>query len=772
LSAHDHAFHGRVEDRRLITGQGRYTADVSLPGQLHAAFLRADRAHARILSIDTSAAKRHPGVVAVWTSADLADAGLAEYPILGKFEGRDGSTILRTKRPTLAIDTVRYVGEQVAMVIASTAEIARDAAELIVVDYEELPAVVTTDDAMAPGAPQLHPNIPGNVCFVAETGNAQAVEDAFAKAHHITRVRVESNRVIGNPMELRAFLTSYDAATGVWQIFTPKQGVLNFRTQLHQIFNLPQERFHIEAHDVGGSFGVRSPAYPEAIALMVASQRLGKPVKWVASRAECFLTDHHGRGMIADAELALDRDGNFLATRVDVAANLGAYQSLTGGFHVINNTAHCAVGVYRTPAHYGRARLVHTNVTPLAAYRGAGRPDIAYIVERLVEQAAVDLGIDQAEIRRRNFIRPDQFPYKTPNAATYDSGDYARGLAQAMEKAGYANFAERREAAKRRGKLRGIGVASFIEGTGGGNFPKDQAGLTWDADGNIVLHTVSQSQGQGHDTTFPMIAASVLGIDAAHISLSASEPNTKLIGNHTGGSRSAAGQGSACHVAATRAVDLARRYAAEELGVETVNLKYADGVFAGGGKSISILDLARRLAVGLPKGEPHPLDVMGELTVLNTYPNGSHIAEVEIDPATGVVEIVGYTAVDDCGNVIDHTIVEGQLIGGITQGAGQVFGEHGIYDRETGQLLTGSFMDYVMPRAGWMSPDVLKVGDNGVPSPTNPIGVKGVGESGNTGSLPSLVNATLNALRQAGVTAIDMPLTPARVWGAIQAAKG
>lgn len=768
MSEH-HAFHGRVEDRRLITGNGRYAADFNLAGQLHAAFLRADRAHAEIRSIDTTAAKKHPGVVAVWTAADLAAENLGQYPILGKFEGRDGSTILRTQRPTLAGERVRYVGEQVAMVVANSPAVAQDAAELIRIEYNDLPVVATAQDAIAAGAPQLHPNIPGNVCFVAETGNKDAADGAFAKAHHVTKMVLESNRVVGNPMELRACLINFDSATDTWWLRLPKQGMINMRQQLCGIFNVPPEKIMIEAHDVGGSFGVRSPAYPEYIAIMAAAKRLGKPIKWVATRAECFLTDHHGRGITAHAELALDRDGNFLGTRMEFFANLGAYQSLTGGFHVINNTAHCAVGVYKTPVHYGRANLVLTNVTPLAAYRGAGRPDIAYVIERLVDQAAVEMQIDQAELRRRNYIPKDKFPYKTPNAATYDSGDYARGLDMALQTSQYAGFPGRRDEARRRGRLRGIGISSFIEGTGGGNMPKDQAGLTFDAEGNVTLHCTSQTQGQGHETTFPMIAAQVLGIPVERITLQASEPESKLIGNHTGGSRSTAGQGSACFSAATRAVDMAKRFAAEEMRVETSQIAFDHGVFKAGGKSVALLDLAKRLAVGLPKTEPHPLDVMGEVTVANTYPNGTHIAEVEIDPDTGVIEVVAYTAMDDCGNVIDHTIVEGQLMGGIAQGAGQALGEHGIYDRQTGQLLTGSFMDYFMLRAGWLKD--LRIGDNGVPSPTNPIGVKGVGESGTTGSIPAVTNACMSALRQVGVRSMDLPLTPARVWQAIQAAK-
>ncbi len=764
----DH-FHGRIEDHRLITGQGQYTADFNFPNQLHAAFFRADRAHAEILAIDLEPARAVKGVVAVYIAADLVESKLGPLPILGKYEGRNGTTIIRTHRPILAEQRVRYVGEQIAMVLAESPSVARDAADAIVVEYRDLPVVTEAADAMAPASSRLHENIPGNVCYEGETGNAAAVEEAFKKAHHITRVAAESNRVIGSPMEPRACVVSFDPSTGNYRLAMPKQGLLNMRSQLAGILNVPPEKFIIEAHDVGGSFGVRSAAYPEYIAMMVATKRLGRPVKWVASRAECFLTDSHGRAISMIGELALDKNGVFLASRFQFIANLGAYQSLTGSFLATNNTAVCAVGVYKTPAHYGRVNLVLTNTAPVAAYRGAGRPDVAFLNERIVDQAAHEMGIDPVEIRRRNFIPKDAFPYKTPNAATYDSGDYANGLSMALKQLEWEGFPQRRTASKQKGRLRGVGISCFIEGTGAGAFPKDQAEIRFDRDGGITVFTVTQTQGQGHETAFPMIVGEVLGIPIEKIRLKASLPDTKLIGNHTGGSRSTVGAGSACLLAARRALDLAKRYASEELGAEMIDINFDDGVFNAKGKSLSMESLVARLAKDLPEGEYHPLDAWGEGVFGATFPNGQHIAEVEVDPETGVIDLVRYSAVDDCGKVIDHTLLEGQLIGGMAQGIGQAMSEHGIYDRESGQLLAGSYMDYCMPRAGWLAD--LRVGDNGVPSPNNPLGVKGAGESGTTGSIAAFFNASLDALRTVGVKTIDMPLTPAKVWHAIRVAQ-
>ncbi|MFN0299349.1 MAG: xanthine dehydrogenase family protein molybdopterin-binding subunit [Burkholderiales bacterium] len=763
----DH-FHGRTEDHRLITGQGQYTADFNFPNQAHAAFVRADRAHAEILAIDIAPARAVKGVIAVYTAADLVEAKLGPLPILGKYEGRNGTALIRTHRPILAEKRVRYVGEQIAMVVAESPTVARDAADAIVVEYRDLPVVTEASDAMAANASRLHDNIPGNICYEGETGNAAAVEEAFKKAHHITRVAAESNRVIGSPMEPRACVVSFDPSTGNYRLAMPKQGLLNMRSQLAGILNIPQEKFIIEAHDVGGSFGVRSAAYPEYIAMLVATKRLGRPIKWVASRSECFLTDSHGRAISMIGELALDMNGVFLASRFQFTANLGAYQSLTGSFLATNNTAVCAVGVYKTPAHYGRVTLALTNTAPVAAYRGAGRPDVAFLNERIVDQAAHEMGIDPAEIRRRNFIPKDAFPYKTPNAATYDSGDYASGLAMAMKQVDWEAFPARRAAAKQKGRLRGVGISCFIEGTGAGAFPKDQAEIRFERDGGITIFTVTQTQGQGHETAFPMIVGEVLGIPIEKIRLKASLPDTKLIGNHTGGSRSTVGAGSACLLAARRALDLAKRYASEELGAEMIDIKFDHGVFNAKGKSLSMESLIARLAKDLSEGEYHPLNAWGEGVFGATFPNGQHIAEVEVDPETGVIDLVRYSAVDDCGKVIDHTLLEGQLIGGMAQGIGQAMGEHGIYDRETGQLLAGSYMDYCMPRAGWLAD--LRVGDNGVPSPNNPLGVKGAGESGTTGSIAAYYNASLDALRGAGVKTIDMPLTPAKVWQAIRAA--
>ncbi|MFM9888844.1 MAG: xanthine dehydrogenase family protein molybdopterin-binding subunit, partial [Burkholderiales bacterium] len=670
----DH-FHGRTEDHRLITGQGQYTADFNFPKQLHAAFVRADRAHAEIIAVDLKPARAVKGVIAVYTAADLVEAKLGPLPILGKYEGRNGKTIIRTHRPILAEKRVRYVGEQIAMVVAESPAIARDAADAIVVEYRDLPVVAEAADAMATNATQLHENIPGNVCYEGETGNAAAVDEAFKKAHHITRVAAESNRVIGSPMEPRACVVSFDPSTESYRLAMPKQGLLNMRSQLAGILNVAPEKFIIEAHDVGGSFGVRSAAYPEYIAMLVAAKRLGRPIKWVASRSECFLTDSHGRAISMIAELALDQNGVFLASRFQFIANLGAYQSLTGSFLATNNTAVCAVGVYKTPAHYGRVTLVLTNTAPVAAYRGAGRPDVAFLNERIVDQAAHEMGIDPAEIRRRNFIPKDAFPYKTPNAATYDSGDYANGLSMALKQLEWDEFPQRRKASKQKGRLRGVGISCFIEGTGAGAFPKDQAEIRFERDGGVTVFTVTQTQGQGHETAFPMIVGEVLGIPIEKIRLKASLPDTKLIGNHTGGSRSTVGAGSACLLAARRALDLAKRYASEELGAEMIDIKFDHGVFNAKGKSLSMESLIARLAKDLPPGEYHPLDAWGEGVFGATFPNGQHIAEVEVDPETGVIDLVRYSAVDDCGKVIDHTLLEGQLIGGMAQGIGQAMGE-------------------------------------------------------------------------------------------------
>ncbi len=757
----------RREDLRLITGRGCYVADINLPGQLHAAFVRADRAHAQIVSINAEPALKRLGVVAVFTGADAVEAGYTQFPNLMSFAGRNGGQILKPARPVLATDAVRYVGETIAMVVADSALAAQDAIDAIEIVYRDLSAVVTVEDALAAGAPQLHENVPGNLCFEWETGDASAVEQAFAKAAHITRLKVLTTRVAPSPMEPRGSLVSYDAASESYDIYTPSQGMMMLRKQFSMLTGVPEEKLRVHSNDVGGSFGQRSGVYPEHGALMIAAKKLGRPVKWIGSRADGFMSDAHGRGLAIAGELALDSEGKFLAARYDFLCDMGAYLTPTGSISHLRNPATLMTGVYKIPALYGAFKVVLTNTVPIAAYRGAGRPDIAYAIERLVDRAADELKIERSELRQRNFIPPDAFPYKTPTVGVYEPSDFAGCLEQALASADWRGFEARRVAAKQRGKLRGIGLSTIIEATGAGVFPKDQVAIEVDAAGKLTVYTVSLSSGQGHETTFAAVVADALGLPHDAVTLRECDPARELIGNHTGGSRSMAGVGSVCKIAADKLIEQAKPLAAEAMELEPSQVDYAGGAFKSrdGEKMISFTQLAEKLA----GRHPHPMNTIAEATVGSTWPNGCHIAEVEIDPDTGVTEIASYVAVDDCGTVINHHIVEGQVHGGVTQGAGQMFQEEVIYDRASGQLLTGSFMDYGMPRAGLVR--AINVGDRPVPSKLNAIGAKGVGESGCTASLPALANAMTDALRPAGVGHLDMPYTPSKVWHAIQGAK-
>ena len=757
--AHAHHFSGRVEDARLVTGTGKYAADWSLPGQLYACFVRSDRAHAEILSVSPGKAARHPGVKRIYTGQDALAAGYSKYFVIVNFPGRGGNHIIKPPRPVLAARKVRHVGDALAMVVAESAQAAQDAAELVEVEYRDLPHVVSAEAALAPGAPQLHVEAPGNLAFDYEAGSEEAVKAAFAQAAHVTKLKLEVTRVAPNPMELRGCTVRYDAKDGVYHVHVCIQGINMMRKQLAAITDVPEDKIVVHAQDIGGSFGQRSAAYPEYCMQMLASKELGRPVRWISSRSEGFMSDTHGRGNTVTGELALDRDGQFLGMRIDWIADMGAYLSATGSASHTRNPSTCMTGVYRIPALYGRFRLAFTNTVPVAAYRGAGRPDMAYVMERLVNQAAADLKIDPAELRRRNFIPKELFPYKTPTGSTYEATDLHTVLERALKFADWKGFAARRKQSQKAGKLRGLGIATVIENTGAGLFPKDQVEIEATAAGKIDVFTVSQSQGQGHETAFGEIVAHELGIDTGHVRIR--QGVKPLIGNHTGGSRSTVGAGSACKLAALKLIEHGKSLAAEQLEVEPSQVDYARGMFQvrGGKQKIGLIQLAKK----------KPFTVLAEGTFLSTFPNGCHITEVEIDPDTGVTEIVAYNAVDDCGNVINHTLVEGQVHGAVAQGAGQIFGEQVVYDSATGQLLTGSFMDYYMPRAGLVRE--IRMQDAPLPSINNALGVKGVGESGCTASIPSLTNAVLDALRPLGVQHLDMPLTPAKVWHAIQAAR-
>jgi carbon-monoxide dehydrogenase large subunit len=756
---------GRLEDERMLKGAGRYVADWNLPGQACGHFLRSDHAHAEILAIDAAAAREMPGAIAVLTGADVAAAGHKPMPAAAPMKGRNGAEQKTTPRYSLARGRVRYVGEPVALVVAESAAQAQDAAEAIAVEYRELPVVVTAREALAAGAPQLHEEAPGNLVLDYTGGDEAATHAAFARAARVVKLAAYHTRVVGNPMEPRAAMGSFDPVSGVYYLHATTQGVGPMRGQLSQMLGVPPERVRVVAEEVGGGFGVRFNAYPEYGALLLAAQTLGRPVKWVGSRAEVFLADEQARDIFHRGELALDAEGRILGMRFEYLANLGAYVAFTGAFVNTMNMVNVISGVYDVQAVHVQGKLVLTNTVPTAAYRGAGRPVASYALERLIDQAAHEIGMDAAEFRRRNLVPKAKFPYQIVSGFEYDCGDFEGVLAKAMQEADWGGFEARRAESATRGKLRGRGIATYIEATASGGFaPYDQALVTWEADGSVTLRTASHSHGQGHETAFAQIVSGVLGIPMHKVRLRTSEPDFNLIANPTGGSRTLHGIGSALFLAAQEIVKHGMDLAAEELETAQADLEFERGEYRikGTDRRIAITALAQK----------HPgkldLDYKERPKVGSTFPNGCHIAEVEIEPETGEAEIVSYLACDDAGNIINHQIVEGQMQGGITQGAGHIFGEQAVYDA-SGQLLTGSFMDYAMPRPGLVGG--LRVIEHPVPTKTNPLGAKGVGEAGVTGSMPCLMNAVLDALRRAGVTHFDMPATSQRLWAALQAAK-
>ena len=751
----------RLEDMRLITGAGMYASDWNLPNQLHAAFVRSDRAHANIVSINAQPALEHPGVKGVYTGDDAVAAGYTRSLVMLNFPGKDGMQARIPDRPAIAHGRVRFVGEPVAIVVAESALVAQDAAELVQIEYEELPVQIDPEAAIGSGAAQLHESVPDNLPFEYEAGDKAAVEAAFAKATHVTKLKMESTRVVPSPMEPRACLIAYEPKDQSYTVHVCVQGVNMMKKQLGAYTRLPDEKFHVIARDVGGGFGQRSTAYPEYCAVMLAAKATGRPVKWISSRTEAFLSDTHGRGNIIETELALDRNGHFLAFRLNWLADMGAYITPAGPVSHIRNPSTCLTGVYRIPALYGNWKLALTNTAPIAAYRGAGRPDIAYAIERTVDAAAAEIGVDPAELRQRNFIPTEAFPYKTPTGSTYDNADLPGLLKKALDLADWKGYDKRRAASEKSGKLRGRGMATVIENTGAGIFPKDEVEIEVDGEGTVTAYTVAHSQGQGHETTFAMMVAKALEIPAERVRVRQGVADKPLVGNHTGGSRSMVGAGTVCHIAAEKLVQHGKSLAAEELGLEPSQVSYAGGEFRGSEPEMKLTlgELAKR----------RTLSVKGEGSFASTFPNGCHIAEVEIDPDTGVTDIVSYLTVDDCGVVVNHAIVEGQMHGAVAQGAGQVFGEHATYDRETGQMLTATFSDYYMPRSDLL-PEI-KMAEHPTASRVNPLGIKGMGESGCTASLGALVNAVVDALQPLGIRHLDMPLTAANVWTAMKAAR-
>jgi aerobic carbon-monoxide dehydrogenase large subunit len=763
----EHQFRGRREDQRLVTGQGRYTTDHEFPGQVAGHFLRADRAHAKIVRIDIDEAKKLPGVLDILTGDDMAATGWKGAPAMAFFKGVGGSSLRVPFRSGLAIGRVRFVGEPVALIVARTDAIAQDAAELVAVEYEDLPVYVTAGAALAKGATPIHDDGADNLAFDYEYGDRKSTEPGFAEAAHVVRVALHAQRISGNPMEPKACTAVYDAAAEAYEVCIPTQGISDIKNTLAGMTGLPPEKFHIRSNDVGGAFGVRNEVYPEFLAVMLAAKRTGKPVKWNGTRSETISGDHQARAADLIGELAIDARGKFLALRVEWLVNLGAFSSNAGP--LINTVAaptSSAMSLYKIGALHGHHRLVFTNTTPTTAYRGAGRPNVAYLWERLVEEAALVTGVDPVALRRRNLLKKDVFPLKTLTGSSYDSADPARLLDTALEAADWDGFKARRKAAKKDGKLRGIGLALFLEPSGG--MGKEQVEIRIGSDGKLAMYSNAGPSGQGHETVFPALVADVLGFPDDLIEMRVNDVATpKFLGTGTFGSRSLICHGAALQACAKEIVEKGKKLAAGELEVAPTDITFDKGQYRVTGTDLSI---SIKTLIEKKWGQPtHPLDTNTTFDLAFAYPSGAHIAEVEIDPDTGESQIVNYVAADDCGNIISHKLVEGQLHGGLMQGIGQVFGEHIVYDPDTGQLLSGTFMDYFMPRAHNLPPIALI--DCGVPSPFNPLGAKGAGEAGATGSVPALANAVFDALKPLNVRKIEMPYTPHCIWRAIQEAR-
>jgi carbon-monoxide dehydrogenase large subunit len=764
----------RQEDPILVQGQGRYTDDVSLPGQLYAAFARSPYAHGVLNGVNTDAAKTLPGVVAVYTAADLAAAGYG--PLTRKciidFMNRDGTPMAMPTRGALAADKVRFVGDPVAVVIASTADQARDAAEAVSMDIDVLPAVTRVEDAIQPGAPELYEIAPGNRILDFHYGDSAKVAEAFARAAHVTRLPISNNRIVVNAMEPRAALASYDAESERFTLHAPSQGVFGKRNNLANSMGLPQDRIRLVTGHVGGSFGMKGSVFPEYICLLHAARVLGAPVKWTDHRSDSFTSDHHGRDMEVVAELALDKDGHFLATRFTGYGNLGAYLTAVGPMMTTTGIVKNVVGMYRTPLIEVHTICAVTNTVPIGAYRGAGRPEGNYYMERLIDAAAAETGIDKIELRRRNFVKPDQMPWTTPGGTVYDSGDFPGLLERALEASDWNGFAARREESRRQGKLRGRGIGCYLEVTAPP--ANEMGGLHFEADGTVTIVTGTLDYGQGHWSSFAQVLHTKLGVPFERIRLVQGDSDRLIAGGGTGGSKSIMASGAAIVEASERVVEQGRPIAAHMLEAGVADIEFVNGRFVvvGTDRGIDIMDLAQKLneGVDLPSDLPRTLSVDHVFKQApSAYPNGCHVAEVEIDPETGITEVVSYITVNDFGTIINPRLVEGQLHGGVLQGIGQALMERTVFDNE-GQLVTGSYMDYQLPRAA-DAPSTLTFESRPQPTRNNPLGAKGCGEAGCAGSLPSVMNAVVDALSEYGIHHVDMPATPQAVWQSIQEAR-
>ncbi len=758
----------RREDQRFISGKGRYTDDIVLPQQAWLHFFRSPYAHGRITELDTSAAAAMPGVIAVYTGADLQAAGVRDVPGAGDPGGARGPL----KQPPLARDYVRYVGEPVVAVVAESAALARDAAEAVFLDIDELPAVATPQAALAAGAPLVHAAMDDNCFNTLAYGDRQATDAIFEKAPHIVEIEIVNNRVAPAAMEPRGCNASYDPGSGEMTVYQGCQGAHPLRERILKCIDLDADKLQVISPDVGGGFGLKFFLQCETVVAVHASKALGRPVKWTADRSESFMSDIHGRDHVSRASLAIDAAGRFLAMRAAIDANIGAYCSQAGP--LIPWFGACmTTGCYAIPQVFVEVRAALTNTVPVDAYRGAGRPEATYLVERLVDKTAIELGIARDEIRRINFIKPEQFPYKTATGRVYDSGDYPVVMAAALERAGWAGFEARRADSEARGRLRGIGLAYYVEICSA--MGEEETHIEFTESGRLNLLVGTQSTGQGHETSYAQIVAERLGVDSSLIDVIQGDTRRVPTGQGTNGSRSMAIAGSALQQSADRLLEAARDMAAVLLDTDPADIEFAEGSFRAGtgGRSVSLAEIAaasfaasRRPATIQPglrcsaRFEPDG----------GTFPNGCHVCEVEIDAATGMIDILRYTVEDDVGNVINPLLLEGQIVGGVAQGLGQALTEHAVYDPDDGQLLTATFMDYGMPRADWVPEVDFRFRE--IPSPRNPLGVKGAGEAGTVGAAPALVNAVLDAVRAQGVEHLDMPLTPLKVWNALRTTAG
>jgi carbon-monoxide dehydrogenase large subunit len=760
----------RSEDPMLLRGQGRYTDDVNLPGQAYAVMVRSRNGHGVIRAIDTEAARKMPGVLGIYTAADLE--GYGPLKCIASFKNRDGSPMKKPWRGALAKDKVRYVGDPVACVIAETVLAAKDAAEAVAVDIDPLTAVVSAEAAARDGAPLLYDDVPGNVPLDFHFGDAAAVEAAFATAAHVTKLKLVNSRVIVNAMEPRAALAAYDGSR--FTLYVGSQGVTGMRAQVSDALGVDAKAVHILTGQVGGSFGMKGVLFPEYVCVLHAARALGQPVKWTDERSGSFFSDSHGRDQDFIGELALAEDGTFLALRLTGFADMGAFLSPMGPIPGTLNVVKNVQSMYRTPLIEVSSKCVFTNTSQIGPYRGAGRPEGNYFMERLIDAAAAEMGMDRMALRRRNQIRPQELPYRTASEVTYDSGDFAALTKQAFELADGKGFARRKRESARRGKLRGLGIGNFLEVTAPPS--KELADIAFNADGTVTLTTGTMDFGMGHATPFAQVLSEKLGIPFEKISLVQGDSDRLVMGGGSGGSKSLMHSGTAIVEAAAKIVEKGKAIASHVLEAAVSDIEFERGrfVIAGTDRSISVMELARTLRNGdakLPADAPQSLDVthISDGPSAATFPNGCHIAEVEVDPETGVAELVKYTSVNDFGTVVNPLIVAGQLHGGVAQGIGQALMEMTVYDGD-GQLLTGSFMDYAMPRAADVP--LLVLADHPVPAKTNPLGVKGCGEAGCAGSLTSVMNAVLDALADRGIRHLDMPLTPFRIWQALHEANG